>query len=51
VDVAPSDSDRMPDKDPVRVPAGEGRRVVGRWFFARPAEPSLGPCLISYRGL
>jgi hypothetical protein len=51
VAVAAGESDRMPDKDAVRVPAGEGRRVVGRWFFARPAEPSLGPCLISYRGL
>jgi hypothetical protein len=51
VDVAAGDTDRTPDRAPMRVPAGEGRRVAGRWFFARPADPAQGPCLISYRGL
>jgi hypothetical protein len=39
-----------PDAEPVTVPEGEGRRLVGRHFFVRPAPPER-PCLISYRGL
>jgi hypothetical protein len=51
VEVAVGETDRMPDAEPVSVPAGEGRRLTGRCFFARPTNPGLGPCLISYRGL
>jgi hypothetical protein len=39
-----------PDADPVTVPEGEGRRLVGRHFFVRPAGGD-GSRLISYRGL
>ena len=39
-----------PDGEPVLVPRGEGRRVVGLHFFVRPAEP-VGPRLITYRGI
>ena len=39
-----------PDSPPVEVPPGEGRRLTGRFFFARPASPDA-PCLISFRGL
>ena len=39
-----------PDSEPLNVPVGQGRRVEGRHFFARPAPPER-PCLISYRGL
>jgi hypothetical protein len=39
-----------PDGEPVVVPAGEGRRLTGRFFFARPAPPEE-PCLVSYRGV
>jgi hypothetical protein len=43
-------SETAPDSEPVVVPPGEGRRLEGRWFFARPAPPEA-PCLVSYRGL
>ncbi len=36
-----------PDGDPVRVPAGEGRRLEGLHFFVR----SSSSCRASYRGL
>jgi hypothetical protein len=39
-----------PEGTPVEVPVGEGRRLEGRFFFARPAPP-VAPCLVSYRGL
>ena len=39
-----------PDQEAVRVPHGEGRRLVGHHFFVRPAPPA-GPRLISYRGI
>ena len=39
-----------PDGDVVAVPAGEGRRLEGRHFFAQPAVAG-NPCRISYRGL
>ena len=38
-----------PTGEPVEVPAGEGRRLEGRHFFARPGEPAR-PCRVSYRG-
>jgi hypothetical protein len=38
-----------PGPDPVRVPVGEGRRLVGRHFFARPT--GQGACRITRRGL
>ena len=34
----------------VHVPRGEGRRLVGRHFFAQPAEPASS-CLIAVRGI
>ncbi len=51
IEIAAGETDRMPDAPPIPVPAGEGRRVAGRYVFARPADPDMGPCLISYRGL
>ena len=38
-----------PSGEPVEVPVGEGRRLEGRHFFARPAQGN--GCLISYRGI
>jgi hypothetical protein len=43
-------TEKAPEGEGVDVPEGEGRRLVGRHFFARPARPDA-PCLISYRGL
>ena len=40
-----------PDGDPVRVPPGEGRRLIGRHFFVRLPEGAAGPCRVSHRGL
>ena len=48
--VATGSEEKEPDREPVLVPDGEGRRLVGRHFFVRPAPP-LGPRLISHRGL
>jgi hypothetical protein len=48
--VATGPDEKGPDREPVLVPDGEGRRLVGRHFFVRPAPP-VGPRLISYRGL
>ncbi len=48
--VATGADEKAPDCEPVRVPDGEGRRLVGRHFFVRPAPP-IGPRLISHRGL
>ncbi len=39
----------QPDGEPVDVPVGEGRRLSGKHFFARPRDP--GGCLLSYRGV
>jgi hypothetical protein len=50
IHVATGKTDRMPDTEPVLVPPGQGRRLTGRWFFARPAG-AHGACRISYRGL
>jgi hypothetical protein len=49
VHVATGSTNRAPDVEPIVVPAGEGRRLTGRWFFARPVAPG-GPCRISFRG-
>ena len=38
-----------PDTEPVLVRPGEGRRLVGQHFFARPADPARGG-VVSYRG-
>ena len=38
-----------PGDEVVDVPVGEGRRLEGRHFFARPAKG--GFCLMSYRGI
>ena len=38
-----------PTGDPVDVPEGEGRRLEGRHFYAKPATGNS--CLISYRGI
>jgi hypothetical protein len=40
-----------PDGDPVPVPAGEGRRLVGRHFFVRLPADATGSCRVSHRGL
>ena len=40
-----------PDTDPVVVPEGEGRRLVGTHFFVRPAPPAERPVLLTHRGL
>lgn len=47
---ATGSEEKGPDREPVLVPDGEGRRLVGRHFFVRPAAP-LGPRLITHRGL
>jgi hypothetical protein len=47
---ATGSGESQPDAEPVVVPSGEGRRLEGRHFFARPAPPEA-PCLVSYRGL
>lgn len=39
-----------PDGEEVAIPFGEGRRLAGLHFFARPAAPGA-PCRISYRGI
>jgi len=39
-----------PGTEPVTVPNGEGRRLVGRHFFVRPATAG-SPCRITQRGL
>lgn len=38
-----------PEGDTVRVPAGEGRRLQGRHFYAR--ATANGPCRITRRGI
>ncbi len=44
--------DALPADDAgVVVPAGEGRRLVGRHFFARPLDPRGPEPRISLRGL
>ena len=48
--VATGADEKAPAGEPVLVPDGEGRRLIGRHFFVRPAPP-LGPRLISHRGL
>ena len=48
--VATGRDEKSPDREPVLVPDGEGRRLDGHHFFVRPAPP-LGPRLIAHRGL
>jgi hypothetical protein len=47
---AVGDAERGPDTEPILVPAGQGRRLVGNHFFCRPADPAGGG-LVTYRGL
>jgi hypothetical protein len=47
---ATGEGPNAPDTPPVEVRPGEGRRLAGRHFFARPASPDA-PSLISYRGI
>jgi hypothetical protein len=47
---ATGETGKEPASESVLVPAGEGRRLEGRHFFARPARPDR-PVLMSYRGL
>lgn len=44
------EGESTPTSEPVAVPEGEGRRLVGRHFFVRPAPPERA-CLISFRGM
>lgn len=46
---AVGDGERGPDAEPVLVPVGQGRRLVGRHFYARPADPALSG-LLTVRG-
>ena len=48
--VAVGMNDRAPDSEPVLVPLGEGRRLCGSHFFARPLE-ALRPAIVTVRGL
>jgi hypothetical protein len=48
--VAVGENDRAPDTEPVLVPAGQGRRLCGWHFFARPARAGAG-VVVSVRGL
>ncbi|MFM8981033.1 MAG: hypothetical protein ACKOSS_11305 [Planctomycetia bacterium] len=48
--VAVGENDRAPDTEPVLVPAGQGRRLCGFHFFARPATAASG-AVVSVRGL
>jgi hypothetical protein len=47
---AVGDQERGPDSEPVLVPAGEGRRLCGWHFFARPASAASG-ALVTFRGI
>jgi hypothetical protein len=42
-------TDRRPDGEPLTVAAGEGARLTGLHFFAKPADG--GPCRIVVRGI
>jgi len=50
VEIATGDDGTTPSADTILVPAGEGRRLEGRHFFARAAATG-GSCRISYRGV
>jgi hypothetical protein len=47
--VAIGENDRAPDTEPVLVPVGQGRRLCGQHFFARPAEGAAA--VVTFRGL
>jgi hypothetical protein len=49
VEIVLGEDSSTPGSGVVRVPAGEGRRLVGRHFFARATRD--GACRISRRGL
>ena len=49
--LAAGDTDQQPDETTaIEVPPGEGRRLAGRHFFARPTPP-VTSCLIAVRGV
>lgn len=48
--VATGENDRAPDTEPVLVQRGEGRRLCGLHFFARPAVAGA-PAVVTLRGL
>jgi len=39
-----------PEGEPVRIPLGAGRRLVGHHFFVRPSDPDHA-CRVTHRGL
>lgn len=47
---AVGDQERGPDSEPILIPAGQGRRLCGFHFFARPAS-AAGGALVSFRGI
>lgn len=48
--VAIGEGARGPESEPVLVPAGQGRRVMGMNVYARPADPTR-PGRVTYRGV
>ena len=50
VELATGEDRSAPNSSPVRVPAGEGRRLTGRWFFVRPTLDGP-PCRVTFRGV
>lgn len=47
---AVGDTERGPDSEPILIPAGQGRRVIGPYVFARLARPGQTGH-VSYRGV
>ncbi len=50
IEIATGEGASEPTGASVRVSAGEGRRLTGQHFFARPTAHGA-PCRISYRGV
>ena len=50
VEFATGKGANQPDDESVTVPRGEGRRLTGRHFFARPTAPGAA-CRVTQRGL
>ena len=50
IEFATGATEREPDGEQTSVPRGEGRRLTGRHFFARPRSPAQS-CRISVRGI
>lgn len=49
VEFAIGSGENAPDTEPVLVPAGEGRRLKGTYFYVRPTSPGQA-CRITHRG-